>query len=436
MNDGASDFVRKNAHGVFEYYRRTPHEIAAKTGKKHIKKSLRTRDHRSALDRAELIHTALQNEWAAIAAGNDNNGPMAQYLAAVRAAQSLGFSYRPAAEAASGADFADRITAAHEMESRSIAAFRGITGTAPDPSPRLSEIFSAYKKHNAAGLTGMSPRQLHKHEVSRKRAIKYATGVLGNAKVSEITRADVLRFKEWWEEKITDGKLKAYSANRCLSDVKGMLAVIDAALQKDYRAPWIGARVKETNANKLGKRAPFSPEWVQAQILAAGALDSLNEDARLIVYTMAETGARLGEVCNLRPEDVALEGDVPYIEIADRADRRQKTEHSIRRIPLVGVALWAMKQRPSGFPRYRDKSDSASATINKTMRAAGLMPTNRHTIYSLRHTFQDRIENAGASDRMQADLMGHEFGRPTYGDGAEMARRRSFLEGIAFRGWW
>lgn len=44
-----------------------------------------------------------------------------------------------------------------------------------------------------------------------------------------------------------------------------------------------------------------------------------------------------------------------------------------------------------------------------------------------------RIENAGASDRMQADLMGHEFGRPAYGDGAEMKRRQEFLEGIKFR---
>lgn len=56
------------------------------------------------------------------------------------------------------------------------------------------------------------------------------------------------------------------------------------------------------------------------------------------------------------------------------------------------------------------------------------MPTDDHTVYSLRHSFQDRIENANCSDRMQADLMGHEFGRPRYGDGPEMKRRQAFLE--------
>lgn len=62
----------------------------------------------------------------------------------------------------------------------------------------------------------------------------------------------------------------------------------------------------------------------------------------------------------------------------------------------------------------------------------GLMPSDHHTVYSLRRSFQDSIENAGCSDRMQADLMGHEFGRPRYGDGAEMKRRQQFLEGIVF----
>jgi hypothetical protein len=34
---------------------------------------------------------------------------------------------------------------------------------------------------------------------------------------------------------------------------------------------------------------------------------------------------------------------------------------------------------------------------------------------------------------MQADLMGHEFGRPVYGDGSEMKRRQALLETIKFR---
>ncbi len=98
-----------------------------------------------------------------------------------------------------------------------------------------------------------------------------------------------------------------------------------------------------------------------------------------------------------------------------------------------GIALTAMTGRPSVFPLYQDKADAASAKINKFLINAGLRPTARHTVYSFRHTFKDRIENAGASDRMQADLMGHEFRRPTYGSGAEIKRRQDFLATISLK---
>lgn len=209
-----------------------------------------------------------------------------------------------------------------------------------------------------------------------------------------------------------------------------MLGVIDSALHTNFRDPWDGIRIKETNATKLEKRYPFSVKWIQDEILKDGILDGMNHEARMIVYTMIETGMRLGEICNLRPIDIKLDDEVPHVEVAERTDRRQKTDYSVRRIPLVGVALWAMKQAPDGFPRYADNADSASAAINKHLRSKGLCPTDRHTVYSLRHSFQDRIENAKASDRMQADLMGHEFGRPTYGDGSEMKRRQAFLNKV------
>ena len=442
--DGVSKYVECQPNGIYRYYRRVPQEVLAKTGgSPHLKKSLKTKNHKEALDRAEAIHRATQTLWMTIASGNDNATTIEQYENAVKAAQSLGFTYRPVADVAAGSlrELADRVAAAgRHIESSTIV--RGVTGTAPSPDPRISNIWELYEKHNKAGLTGMSPRQLAKHKVSRERAIKYLQDELQNAKLSEITRNDVLRFRDWWVEKIAAGvemadgtkkeSLKAYSANRSFSDIKGMLSVIDDALHTNYRLAWDKVRLKETNATKLDKRLPFPASWVRERILAEGALDNLNEEARHIVYIMVETGMRLGEVCNLRPQDIRLDDEVPHVEVAERTDRRQKTDYSIRRVPLVGVALWAAKRHPGGFPRYADKADSASAIINKIMDKNGMRPTKKHTVYSLRHTFQDRIENADASDRMQADLMGHEFGRPTYGDGAEMKRRQEFLEGIKF----
>jgi integrase len=112
--------------------------------------------------------------------------------------------------------------------------------------------------------------------------------------------------------------------------------------------------------------------------------------------------------------------------------RRLKTEDSLREIPLVGVALAAMKLRPNGFPRYQDKSSSLSATVNKFFRDNGLRPTKDHTVYSLRHSFKDRLIAAQAPDSLIDSLMGHKTYKPKYGKGPSLELKVKFLSEIAF----
>ncbi|MCM2455281.1 tyrosine-type recombinase/integrase [Rhizobium sp. CG4] len=424
--------VKDPTNGIYRYYRRVPTEVAHLDSRVHVKKSLKTKNHKEALERAETLHKASESYWKALLEGKNAVGAVEEYQAAVKAAQSLGFTYRPATEAAllDLAELERRLRLAQQNMDVSPTIVDASLGTARQPRPKISDIWTLYTQHNEAGLTGLSRNQMRKHQVSRERAIRYVKDVLGDVDLQDITRADTIRFRDWWVRKIKDEKLKAYSANRSFTDLAGMLSVIDDALQTEFHKAWEKLRIKETNATKLEKRPPFPVAWVRDKILAPGALDGLNPEGQAIIQVMAETGMRLTEVCNLRPEDIRLDDEIPHVEVAERDDRRNKTEYSVRRIPLVGVALEAMKRHPNGLPLYHDKSDGASANINKYLMNAGLRPTKRHTAYSLRHTFQDRIENAGASDRMQADLMGHEFGRPTYGDGAEMQRRLDLLEKI------
>lgn len=424
--------------GNYYYYRRVPKEVAHLDTRTHVRQTLRTDDLREALSRGETIHDATEKLWQSLSAGEKTKTPFEQYAAAVKIAQSIGFTYKSVGDVARFdlQELNTRILLAQEAYGKSDAVINAALGAAPVPSPRLSNLWSLYEEHNEDGLTGMSKRQMSKHKVSRERAITYATEVLGDMDLGKITRPDVLRFRDWWTKKVKKESLRAYTANRSFSDLKGMIGVIDTALHTDFRKAWEESRLKETNATKLRKRRPFPHEWVREKMLAENALQILNDDARAIVYIMIETGMRLGEVCNLRPQDIYLDDEVPHVEVAERDDRRQKTDYSIRRVPLVGVALWAMKQHPEGFPRYQDKADTASATINKALSSLELRPTKLHTVYSFRHSFQDRIENAETSDRMQADLMGHEFGRPTYGDGAEMKRRQTLLERIRFHPAW
>ena len=70
---------------------------------------------------------------------------------------------------------------------------------------------------------------------------------------------------------------------------------------------------------------------------------------------------------------------------------------------------------PDGFPRYRD-NPGLSDTINKFMRENGLLKTPSHTLYSLRHSFEDRMLASNVDERIRSDLLGHRLSRESYGN--------------------
>lgn len=78
---------------------------------------------------------------------------------------------------------------------------------------------------------------------------------------------------------------------------------------------------------------------------------------------------RPSEVVNLSRKTIHLNAKIFYVSVLPDG-RRLKTDDSLREIPLVGVALAALKMRPEGFPRYRDNSSTFSATANKTLDGA------------------------------------------------------------------
>jgi hypothetical protein len=134
----------------------------------------------------------------------------------------------------------------------------------------------------------------------------------------------------------------------------------------------------------------------------------------------------------LQENTIVLKASIPHVKILPEG-RRLKSEDSQREIPLVGAALAAMKLRPEGFPRYRDKSSNLSATLNKYLLENDLRPTKDHTVYSLRHSFKDRLIAIEAPDSLIDSLMGHKTYKPKYGKGPSLELKLKYLQRIAFK---
>ncbi len=305
------------------------------------------------------------------------------------------------------------------------------------PKIKVSEAFKVYCDEIVADeIAGKSPAQRNQWEKVKRRAINSFIAVVEDKAMTDITRDDGRAFHKHWLGKVAPkggGPRKSASmGNRMIGNMRVLYDAYFTHLNEpDRQNPFN----RLSFADKFKKtRPPFPLEWVKTQVLRPGALAGMNEEGRAVVLTIIETGARPSEICNLTEQVIKLGASVPHILIEPRLNpddpREIKTITSVRAVPLVGLALAAMTKFPKGFPRYKEKESSMSSALNKFFRENALFPTPKHKIYSFRHTFEDRLKEAGIDEELRRILMGHAIDRPKYGSGGSLEWRQAELQKI------
>jgi integrase len=377
------------------------------------------------------LNALLEQDWADLAAGREM-GQRRRYESARTTAANLGLPYLTARELAAGP--IDEIHRRMDLlEHRNLVnnsrAVLAVLGGVDKPLLMLSDLVEAFEAEQKTALMALSPDQLKRWRNPKARAAKNLIDVIGDKALARLTRDDALTFRDHWKRKVLAGEAEIGTANKQVGHIAKMLRTVEDARRLGISLEAFSKLRLE--GEETGQRTAYEPEFVQKVILADGALDGLNDEARRVVYVIADTGLRLSEVVNLLPHHIHLDADVPHVEIVAEG-RKLKTRHSARKMPLLGCALAAMRLQPQGFPRYRDKAASLSALVNKTMDARGMRPTLGHSLYSLRHTFEDRLTALDPPDKIIAVLMGHKHQRPKYGAGPTLEHLQSWLLKLAF----
>lgn len=435
----------------WHYVRRVPTRVRHLDGRDAVRVTLRTNSLEIARERRDAQEAVDDQYWATlldlyarpeIVDSRKLEFAERRYRAARARASARGLSYIPADELAITyglEDIIERIQAFDRIDKGDKSArikteAEGLFGGAPRPSPRLSEAFDIYcEKIAVTEILAKSTNQKRLWMKTKQRPIGYFVDVVGDKPITDITRDDALKFYNWWGERLKPKKgkkpLQANTANRDLGNLRKLVREYFKYIGEESRQnPFRNLSFKDTVKAEV---PPFENDWVRSKILVPGALDGIKDQARLIVYALIETGCRPSELANLREEDIFLDTDAPYISIRPRRGREIKTASSIRDIPLVGVSLEAMKRSRKGFPHYRDRNDLLSQSLMSTFRKRGLFPSEKHVIYSFRHSFEKRMLEAGLDYGLRCLLMGHATSRPAYGDGGSMTYRRDELLKIA-----
>lgn len=379
---------------------------------------------------AKAMNRELEIYWRGLVESKSQDAT-GRYADARRRARILGFDYVETSELANRSlvevlERLEKLVSEGLLDNTPSRA--AVMGFEKLPAVKLSEIFAIFENQTKNEVKDMSPNQLKRWKNSYMLAVLDLVSVVGDKGLDELSHTDVLDYVDWLDGRVDEEEIVAKTANKYLGHNSKMIKEINRKLRLGLPDFFAGMRLQ--GAINVS-RPPFPIEFVQGQILAEGALMGLNAEARGAVFLITDTGLRLSEAINLNETTIHLDCDIPYIEVLPDG-RRVKTQDSIRTIPLVGCALAAMRQHPNGFPRYIDKGASFSAYVNGYMLDRGLRPTRKHTLYSLRHTFKDRLIAAKCQDSMIEALMGHSDDHPKYGSGPALDLKAEALHRIAF----
>lgn len=444
------DLYLKRRGDSWVYCRRVPTTVASLDSRAPtVRQALGTRDLAVARQQRDLLAAADDELWASLFLNDNVDHSRSRYAAALNRVKALGFGFVPTEVLSRTANWEElsRRLEAIMPTSTPPEVEDAVLGVVEQPKDRYQDALRIYMEGPGKKvIADMSPNQFRIWSNIPKRAIRRFVEVVGDKPLTEISRSDAVAFYRFWLGKIVPDDedsetMHPSSGNRELGELRKLYREYFSFIHNDVtRAnPFSGLGFKEDGSDP---RPPFPVEWIERHFLKRGPLDGMNDEARAILLAMIETGCRPSEICNLTPNAIVLDADtVPHIRIRPRkrGDRKNpevkkygpqkvKSAASVRSIPLVGVALQVFKKFPEGFPRYRDKTGTASQTINTYLEENQLLPSPAHTLYGLRHSFEDRMKRANIDYEVRMGIFGHSVPRPTYGEDGGMTWRHSLLE--------
>lgn len=432
----ADRYLEKRRDGGFRYQRYVPERFQALDGRRVIKLSLHTDDLATARRRRDAQEQADDWRWAELAAGSDADRVRARYEAASARARAMGFVYTPSGDLGATEPLPaliariERLEAAGGGDAPEIDQDAAL-GLAASPRVTVSQAFAVYLDAIEAGQkVSKSPKQYSTWRKVKQRAVNNFIEVIGDKALEEIGRADAQKFWKHWQARVAADEVTANTAARDFGNMRVLFAAYMRWIDRpDAANPF---RNLSFSGDVTKSRAPFETAWIRDRFLQPGPIEKLNREARAIFLALIETGCRPSEIANLREHVIHLNARVPHISIEPERGLEIKTaQSSIRKIPLVGVSLAALQSFPQGFPRYFDAPDVLSQTLMKWLKANALLPSEKHSAYSVRHSFKKRAQEGGLSDALIDTLMGHASQKPVYGDGGSLEWRRDEMLKIA-----
>lgn len=212
--------------------------------------------------------------------------------------------------------------------------------------------------------------------------------------VEDVTKQHIANFKRFLDER--------YQAPRSRQDALIKLqALFNFCIDKrDYLTanPVKGMTYsKVTSINHKTEITPSEYEKVMNTDYVKGY-----EDLKWLLAILWNTGMRIGEAIQLRPEDFRIVDGIKCISINTEDGKQVKNETSIRDIPiseaLLQMGIWDTKPR-LGWT----KNNAAGSRIAFAFKQIGI----EHSSHDFRYSLSNRLRDCDVADSVRYSILGH-----------------------------
>jgi integrase len=279
-----------------------------------------------------------------------------------------------------------------------------------------------------------SPKARQKARLFMRRFIE----TVGDMTPRLVSRAHVIKFRDELEA-------KELSTSSVSAHLKALHVLFNTAMSEGAMDvnPAYQVRARKDTKKVSDRRQDFTSE--QLRTILDKAKDE-REDYHWIIRLLVYTGARSGEICQLRCDDVVTERGVSVFRIHDRHEgTRIKNRASERDVPLPPAChgLLDYAQRIASkhgadswlFPRLKNSKQGRAHGFQNYVRVflrgkCGIT-SREHTMHSARHAFRTMARELSMPEPISRAIMGHSQGSDDHGSYGKVPSLQLRAEWIA-----
>ncbi|MGE0848891.1 MAG: tyrosine-type recombinase/integrase [Hyphomicrobiaceae bacterium] len=280
-------------------------------------------------------------------------------------------------------------------------------------------------------------RNKPRSDVTMRRHVQRFIEVARDIPAKQVTRANVAAFRDALE---ADERLGRPTVSKHLDSLHALFRAALSALAVDHN-PAAGIKVSKAGGKftDQSRKLPFSAPQVKV-IFAAMAGEPM--DTQWMLRLLAYTGARSGELAQLRVDDVTVLEGVPVIRIHDRYGPL-KNKYSVRDIPIpaacIGIVEYAKSRTGlwlfEDFEAWGGRSRGATfqRNVGPFLRTKAKITDRELTLHSFRHRWRTVAREIDMPEAVSRALMGHALGageHGMYGAGPSLAKRAEWMAKI------